>query len=91
MDHDRADVRHRHTRRDAGVAGGRGYSSGVSGIWFQWKNLFATPFYWLIAPMFRRFRRTTTAEVMADRYGSWMGALYTAFALIFFTINMALC
>jgi len=64
------------------------YSSGVSGIWFQWKNLFATPFYWLIAPLFRRFRRTTTAEVMEDRYGSWMGTFYTVFALIFFAINM---
>lgn len=64
------------------------YSLGISGIWFQWKNLFATPFYWLIAPLFRRFRRTTMAEVMEDRYGPWIGALYAAFALIFFTINM---
>ncbi len=64
------------------------YSTGISGIWFQWKNLFATPFYWLIAPLFRRFRRTTTAEVMEDRYGPWMGAIYTLFALVFFTINM---
>jgi len=64
------------------------YSMGISGIWFQWKNLFATPFYWLIAPLFRRFRRTTMAEVMEDRYGPWMGAIYTVFALIFFTINM---
>ena len=64
------------------------YSIGASGIWFQWKYLFATPFYWLIAPLFRRFRRTTTAEVMEDRYGPWMGAIYTLFALAFFTINM---
>ncbi len=65
------------------------YSFGVSGIWYQWKNLFATPFYWLIAPLFRRIRRTTVAELIEDRYGSWMGAFYTVFALIFFTINMA--
>ncbi|HEY3840621.1 MAG TPA: GerAB/ArcD/ProY family transporter, partial [Bryobacteraceae bacterium] len=64
------------------------YSIGISGIWFQWKNLFATPFYWLIAPLFRRFRRTTTAEVMEDRYGPWMGAIYTVFALIFFIMSM---
>jgi Na+/proline symporter len=64
------------------------YSIGISGIWFQWKNLFATPFYWLIAPLFRRFRRTTTAEVMEDRYGPWMGSIYTAFALIFFIMSM---
>lgn len=65
------------------------YSVGVSGIWYQWKNLFATPFYWLIAPLFRRIRRTTTAEMIEDRYGPWMGAIYTVFALGFFTINMA--
>lgn len=65
------------------------YSMGLSGIWYQWKNLFATPFYWLLAPLFRRFRRTTIAEVVADRYGSSMGTVYTTFALCFFTINMA--
>ena len=65
------------------------YSVGASGIWYQWKNLFATPFYWLIAPLFRRIRRTTTAELMEDRYGTWMGAIYTVFAIAFLTINMA--
>lgn len=65
------------------------YNIGLSGIWFQWKNLFVTPFYWLLAPLFRRFRRTTMAEVFDDRYGPWMGAIYTVFALLFFTINLA--
>ena len=65
------------------------YSVGLSGIWFQWKNLFVTPFYWLLAPLFRRFRRTTMAEVFDDRYGPWMGAIYTFFALAFYTINLA--
>ena len=65
------------------------YTVGLSGIWYQWKNLFATPFYWLIAPLFRRVRRTTTAEMIEDRYGPWMGAIYTLFALLFLTINMA--
>lgn len=64
------------------------YTRGMSAIWFQWKNLFVTPFYWILAPLFRRFRRTTMSEVVQDRYGSWMGALYTAFALGFFTINL---
>jgi Na+/proline symporter len=63
------------------------YSVGASGIWFQWKNLFITPFYWLMAPVFRRFRRTTMAEVTEDRYGPWMGAIYIVFALLFFIIN----
>ena len=49
------------------------YSVGASAIWFQWKNLFITPFYWIMAPVFRRIRRTTMAEFTEDRYGSWMG------------------
>lgn len=65
------------------------YTNGFSGIWFQWKNLFATPFYWLIAPLFRRMRRTTIGEVVEDRFGPSMGVVYTTFALIYFTINMA--
>lgn len=65
------------------------YTHGFSGIWFQWKNLFATPFYWLIAPLFRRMRRTTIGEVVEDRYGPWMGVFYTGFAILYFTINMA--
>ena len=65
------------------------YTMGLSGIWYQWKNLFVTPFYWLLAPLFRRFRRTTMSEVFDDRYVRWMGAIYTVFALLFFTINLA--
>jgi Na+/proline symporter len=63
------------------------YTVGASAIWFQWKNLFITPFYWLMAPVFRRIRRTTMAEFTEDRYGSWMGAIYIVFALCFFIIN----
>src|SRR6187551_3244528 len=63
------------------------YSLGASAIWFQWKNLFITPFYWLMAPVFRRIRRTTMAEFTEDRYGSWMGAIYVVFALCYFIIN----
>jgi Na+/proline symporter len=63
------------------------YSLGASAIWFQWKNLFITPFYWLMAPVFRRIRRTTMAELTEDRYGSWMGGIYIVFAVCFFVIN----
>jgi Na+/proline symporter len=63
------------------------YSTGASAIWFQWKNLFITPFYWVMAPVFRRIRRTTMAEFTEDRYGPWMGAIYIVFALCFFIIN----
>jgi Na+/proline symporter len=65
------------------------YRLGASGIWFQWKNLFATPFFWVMAPIFRRVRRTTIAEMTEDRYGWWMGAIYIIFAMIFFVMNVA--
>jgi len=63
------------------------YSVGASAIWYQWKNLFITPFYWIMAPVFRRIRRTTMAEFTEDRYGSWMAAIYIVFALCYFIIN----
>src|SRR5713101_6015308 len=63
------------------------YSVGASAIWYQWKNLFITPFYWIMAPVFRRIRRTTMVEFTDDRYGSGMGAVYLVFALCFFIIN----
>jgi len=65
------------------------YSTGMSGIWYHWKNLFATPFYWVMAPVFRRIRRTTIGELTEDRYGIWMGMVYTIFALVYFTLNTA--
>ena len=67
---------------------GKVYQSGYAGIWYQWKNLFITPFYWILAPLFRRFKRTTTGEVYEERYGDFMGATYTVFALAYFTFNM---
>ena len=39
------------------------FQYGVAGIWLQWQWMFATPFYWLIAPIMRRFRAVTTADV----------------------------
>jgi Na+/proline symporter len=64
------------------------YSLGASAIWYQWKNLFITPLYWIMAPVFRRLRRTTMAEFTEDRYGSAMGAVYIVFAVCFFIINI---
>jgi Na+/proline symporter len=63
------------------------YGTGASAIWYQWKNLFITPLYWIMAPVFRRIRRTTMAEFTEDRYGPWMGAIYIVFAVCFFIIE----
>ena len=49
---------------------------GLSGIWFQWMWLFSTPFYWLIAPIMRRFRAVTTADVYELRYDRSVSMLF---------------
>jgi Na+/proline symporter len=52
------------------------FSTGLSGIWYQWLWLFATPFYWLIAPLMRRFRAITTADVFEARYDRGVAMLF---------------
>ena len=63
---------------------GATYAAGFAAIWYQWKNMLITPFYWLVAPWYRRSRRTTVAEIIEDRYGRTLGLVYTLFAILFF-------
>jgi Na+/proline symporter len=67
---------------------GATFSQGFATIWYQWKNMLITPFYWLIAPFYRRSERTTVGEIIEDRYGSKMGLVYSLFAVSFFVFNM---
>ena len=62
------------------------FQHGVSGIWYQWMWLFATPFYWLIAPIMRRFRAVTTADVLTLRYDQSVAVLFALVGIA----NMAL-
>ncbi|MDP6445140.1 MAG: sodium:solute symporter family protein [Pirellulaceae bacterium] len=64
------------------------YTSGLAGIWYQWMWLFATPFFWLIAPMMRRFRALTTADVFAARYGPSVAVLFCVFGLAKFVVTI---
>lgn len=77
------------THAEAPVAQtGAVFSQGFATIWYQWKNMLITPFYWLIAPFYRRSERTTVGEIIEDRYGSRMGLVYSVFAICFFMFNM---
>jgi len=58
------------------------YSSGVSGIWYQWLWLFVTPFFWLIAPFFRRMRALTTGDYFEIRYGRSVSGLYAVMGIL---------
>jgi Na+/proline symporter len=62
------------------------YHFGFATIWYQWKNMLITPFYWLMAPWYRRCGRTTIGELVGDRYGRGMALLYTLFALVYFVL-----
>ena len=63
---------------------GASFHLGFAAIWYQWKNMIITPFYWLIAPWYRRSERTTVGEIVEDRYGNKMGLFYSIFAILFF-------
>lgn len=56
--------------------------NGLSGIWFQWLWLLVTPFYWFIAPIMRRFRATTTADVYQLRYDRSVSLLFALVGII---------
>ena len=66
----------------------KSYTNGVSGIWYQWLWLFCTPFYWLIAPMMRRFRALTTADIFELRYDRSVSMLYALVGLLQYTVNI---
>jgi Na+/proline symporter len=58
------------------------YRAGASGIWYQWLWLFVTPFFWLIAPFFRRMRAVTTGDYFEIRYGRSVSGLYAAMGIL---------
>ncbi len=64
-----------HSDQAVGVAS-KTFTSGLAGIWYQWLWLFCTPFYWLIAPIMRRFRAITVSDVFVLRYGKSVGMLF---------------
>lgn len=52
------------------------YTVGAGGIWYQWLWIFSTPFYWLLAPLFRRMRAVTTSDFLRVRYGQSVSILF---------------
>lgn len=66
------------------------FRGGLSGIWYQWLWLFVTPFYWLIAPIFRRFRAITTADVYELRYDRSVAVLFAIVGIASMCIKIGL-
>ncbi len=78
-----------HSDQAVGVAS-MSYSSGLSGIWYQWLWLPCTPFYWLIAPVMRRFRAITTGDVFEARYNRSVAILYAVIGMLNLSVNIGL-
>ncbi|HTR81342.1 MAG TPA: sodium:solute symporter family protein [Bacteroidota bacterium] len=78
-----------HTDQAIAVAGAT-YNIGLAGIWYQWAYLLATPFYWLLAPIYRRVRYITIGDFFEQRYGSSLGIAYAVMGLTYFTLEIGL-
>jgi Na+/proline symporter len=68
----------------------KSYTDGLSGIWYQWLYLFGTPFYWLIAPMMRRFRALTTADIFELRFNPSVAVLYSLISIAMMATTIGL-
>ena len=66
----------------------KSFTVGASGIWYQWLWLPATPFYWLLAPLFRRMRAVTTADFLAVRYGQSVAVLFALVGMAQLSVNI---
>ncbi|MBC8872259.1 MAG: sodium:solute symporter family protein [Planctomycetes bacterium] len=66
------------------------FRGGLSGIWYQWLWLFVTPIYWLIAPIFRRFRAITTADVYELRFDQSVAVLFALVGIANMCIKIGL-
>ena len=62
---------------------------GLAGIWWQFLWLWATPFYWIVAPVMRRMRALTTADFFEARYGPSTATLYSLFGIIMSIVFIA--
>lgn len=61
---------------------------GISGIWYQWLWLIPTPFYWLMAPMLRRFRAVTTADVLSLRFDRSVAVLFAVVGIASMSVKI---
>lgn len=66
------------------------FRNGLSGIWWQWIWLPATPFYWLIAPIMRRLRATTTADAYELRYDRSVAMLFAVVGIVGLAVKLGL-
>jgi len=77
-----------HTDQAVSVAS-KSYTNGLSGIWLQWLWLFATPFFWVFAPIFRRMRALTTGDYFELRFSASVAGLFAGVGILQLVVNLA--
>ncbi len=70
-----------HSEQAVSVVAGT-WRAGLAGIWWQFLWLWATPFYWVIAPVLRRMRALTTSDFFEARFGTSTASLYAVFGMM---------
>lgn len=65
---------------EAVVVSGQSYATGISGVWYWWSFLFATPVYYLFSTYYKRARVYNLAEFLEMRYSTRVAALYAVLA-----------
>jgi Na+/proline symporter len=78
-----------HADQAVGVSS-KSFTNGLSGIWYQWLYLFATPFYWMIAPIMRRFRAITMSDVFQCRFNRSVAILFAIVGMWNLTVMIGL-
>lgn len=66
------------------------YQYGFSGVWMQLLWLFVTPFYWLMAPIYRRARCYTCSDIYERRFGQVIAGLYTLMGILTMSLVMGM-
>ena len=67
---------------EAVVVSAAAYRSGLSGVWYWWSMLFATPMYFLFSVIYKRARVFNMAEFFELRFGSSAATLYALLGVL---------
>ncbi len=68
---------------------GASFQHGLSGVWYTYVYLLVTPFFWIMAPFFRRSRFLTTADFFRARYSHGLAVLYACMGVMTFVVTIA--
>lgn len=77
------------SRENADAVVSTGWRVGLAGVWWSFLWLWITPFYWIIAPVLRRTRAMTTADLFHARFGGSTALLYSLYGILMSIVILA--